>query len=451
MNDMEGELKNFIMVWTIAAATMCYCHTIVKFIPHGKSRLVAIFPAILILLLLPLRLISIHLGGPTSFFLGWLSTFKLLLFALGKGPLSSNPPLPLSHFVPLSLLPIKLFQTQHQSNLSNTQNTPTNLRSDKTDVDNLTINNKYISRNTQNTHINLRSDKVDIDNLTIDNKDISRNTQNTHINLRSDKADVDNLTIDNKDVSRNTQNSQITKKGHKLPLNYTFATMVFVLAFLIPLYAKKENLHPKFTLFLYSLHLYIGLEFIFGITSILTRKLHGLELEPQFNEPYLCTSLQDFWGRRWNLMVNRILHPTIYEPMVNASTRAIGRKWASLLAIVATFTVSGLMHELVFYYIKREKRTWETWEPSWDSMCFFLIHGVCLASEVALKKALKGKWQLPRLVSWLLTVVFVFYTALWLFVPALVRCHVYEKGSRELNVIAELCKDFYGLLRKHKW
>ncbi|OIW13844.1 hypothetical protein TanjilG_31733 [Lupinus angustifolius] len=393
--DMEGEFKNFIMIWIIAAATMCYCHTIGKFIPHGKARLVAIFPPILILLLLPLRLISIYLGGPTSFFLGWLSTFKLILFALGKGPLSSNPPLPLSLFLPLSLLPIKLFQTQHQPNLSKTQN----------------------------SHINLTSGKL------------------------LEKTDIDNLTPDNKDVSRNTENSQITEKGQKSTINYAYVTMVFVLALLIPLYPMKEILHPKFILFLYCLYMYIGLELIFGMIALLARKVHGLELEPQFNEPYLCTSLQDFWGRRWNLMVTRILHPTIYEPVVNASSRAIGRKWASVLAIVATFTVSGLMHELVYYYIKREKRTWGTWEPSWDSMCFFLLHGVCLAIEVAFKKALKGKWQLPRLVSWPLTVAFMFYTALWLFVPALVRCHVYEKGVRELNVIAELGKDFYGLLR----
>ena len=65
--EMEGEIKNLIMVWTIAPATMCYCHRIGKLIPEGTSRLIALFPAILILLLLPLRLISIHLGGPSFF------------------------------------------------------------------------------------------------------------------------------------------------------------------------------------------------------------------------------------------------------------------------------------------------------------------------------------------------------------------------------------------------
>ena len=112
--EMEGEIKNFIMVWSIASATMCYCHRIGKLIPEGTSRLIALFPAIGILLLLPLRLISIHLGGPSSFFLGWLSTFKLILFAFGKGPLSSNPSLSLSHFVPVACFPIKFQKTKRQ-------------------------------------------------------------------------------------------------------------------------------------------------------------------------------------------------------------------------------------------------------------------------------------------------------------------------------------------------
>ncbi|KAK7245943.1 hypothetical protein RIF29_40797 [Crotalaria pallida] len=387
------------MVWTIAAATMWYSHTIGKFIPQGKVRLLAIFPAILILLLLPLRLTLVLLGGPTSFIFGWLSTFKLLLFALGKGPLTSDPPLSFSDFVPLSLLPIKKIQ-QHRPNSSNTQN------------------NNNLGRCTK-----LPSEKVCY-KLT---------------------NEVSFIPANEKDGFRNPEKNQITKKGQKSPLNHLYAIMVIVLAFLIPLNDKKEILHPKFTLLIYSLYMYIGLEFIFALISLFTRKVIGIEIEPQFNEPYLSTSLQDFWGRRWNIMVNRILHPTVYSPVVSASAHFIGRRWAQLLGILATFAVSGLMHELVFYYIRRMEES--TWEPSWDSMCFFLLHGLCLAIELAFKKVLKGRWQLPRLLSWPLTVVFVIYTALWLFVPALVRCHVYEKASKELNVLNEIFKDFYGVLK----
>jgi hypothetical protein len=35
---------------------------------------------------------------------------------------------------------------------------------------------------------------------------------------------------------------------------------------------------------------------------------------------------------------------------------------------------------------------------------------------------------------------------LWLFVPALVRCRVYEKASRELIALTEFGKDVYNML-----
>ena len=349
--EMEGELKNLMMVWSIAAATMCYCNRIGKLIPKGVSRLIAIIPAIVLLLLLPLRLISIHFGGPSSFFLGWLSTFKLLLFAFGKGPLSPNPPLSLPHFVSIGCLPVKFQQST----------TPSKTQSSKS------------------------------------------------------------------------------------LFNYASTSIIVIFALFIPFYGIKQYLHPKFLLFLYGLHMYIGLEFILSTISTTTRKLLGVHLEPQFDKPYLCTSLQDFWGKRWNIMVNRVLHPTVYDPVVTLARPLIGRKWAPLPAILATFAVSGLMHELVFYYIKRETRTWEAWEPSWDATCFFLIHGLCVAAEVALKKGLKGKkWQFPRVASWLLSLVFVLYTAVLLFLPALVRCHVYEKATRELTALTQFV---YGVSR----
>lgn len=113
---IEGEIGNFIMVWTVATASLCYSYIVGKVVPRGRCRLVALLPPIAILLLLPLRLTSIHLAGPSSFFLSWLSTFKLLLFAFGKGPLSPNPPLSLLHFLPIASLPIKFQDHHHHHN-----------------------------------------------------------------------------------------------------------------------------------------------------------------------------------------------------------------------------------------------------------------------------------------------------------------------------------------------
>uniref|UniRef100_A0A2N9ISK3 Uncharacterized protein n=1 Tax=Fagus sylvatica TaxID=28930 RepID=A0A2N9ISK3_FAGSY len=60
---MEGEINNFIMVWVLAVASLCYCHTIGKFIPKGTTRLLAILPVIFLFLILPLNLTSIYLGA----------------------------------------------------------------------------------------------------------------------------------------------------------------------------------------------------------------------------------------------------------------------------------------------------------------------------------------------------------------------------------------------------
>ncbi|KAF5948925.1 hypothetical protein HYC85_014882 [Camellia sinensis] len=121
-------------------------------------------------------------------------------------------------------------------------------------------------------------------------------------------------------------------------------------------------------------HLYLD---VLAISAILARAIQGLELEPQFNEPYLSTSLQDFWGRRSYLMITSILRPTVYIPIRCISTRMLGRS--------------------------------PTWEITW----FFVFHGVCTAAEVAVKKAVGGEWQLHKVVSRLLTVGFLAVASAW--------------------------------------
>ncbi|KAJ6304479.1 hypothetical protein OIU77_018194 [Salix suchowensis] len=158
---------------------------------------------------------------------------------------------------------------------------------------------------------------------------------------------------------------------------------------LIATYDYTDSIHPKIMWLLYCFHIYFFLEIFLAMVAYMVRILSGLELEPQFNDPYLSTSLQDFWGRRWNLMVTSILRPIAYEPIFNTCKNLIGVKLAQGMAILGTFVVSALMHELIFYHLGRVRPTWEiTW--------FFLLHGVCLTVEIALKKAVNGRWQFPR-------------------------------------------------------
>jgi hypothetical protein len=198
--------------------------------------------------------------------------------------------------------------------------------------------------------------------------------------------------------------------------------MSILLYFFVLPNEKKESFHPLILTFLFFLHFYFGLEILFAMITTIACNILQVELEKPFDRPYLSTSLQEFWGKRWNVMVSRILHPTVYEPMVKAFSHIIGRKWAPIPAVVVTFMVSGLMHELIYYNLKRKNATWEAWEPCWDSMFFFFIHGVFVALQIAYKKTFKPKQPLlPRIVSCTLTLAFVMTTTLTLFFPVFVK------------------------------
>lgn len=341
---MEGEISNFLFVWATVLSSLCYCHTVDKIFPRGILRQVAIIPVACLFFYIPLNLTTIHLGGTTSFFIAWLASFKLLLFAFNKGPLpsssTSSKPIPLSGFIPLACLPIKFQQSSPSP-------------------------------------------------------------------------------------------QEFTKRNQKSPLNY--AIKIVLLALCIRVYSYKDSIPQKIIWFFYCLHIYFALELVLAMVAALARGLIGVELEPQFDEPYLATSLQDFWGRRWNLMVSNILRPTIYEPVRSISTSLIGKKWSPLPAVVATFLVSGLMHELVFYNIGRLK-------PTGEVMCYFLLHGVCLAVEIAAKRALKGKIWVPGIISGPLTLAFVIYTSFWLFFPPFLKNRADWKGCTESLAFIEFVK-----------
>ncbi|XP_021288367.1 probable long-chain-alcohol O-fatty-acyltransferase 1 [Herrania umbratica] len=122
----------------------------------------------------------------------------------------------------------------------------------------------------------------------------------------------------------------------------------------------KHCLNHKHVSLIYILVMYHGVQLLFALSAIPARLLlYGVELEPRFNEPLVSTSLQDFWGDRWNLRVSDILRETVYNPVRRVSIRIIGPRWASLPGVFLTFFVSGLMHELLVYHMFRQSSTWE--------------------------------------------------------------------------------------------
>ncbi|KAJ0267054.1 Wax synthase domain-containing protein [Hirschfeldia incana] len=211
-----------------------------------------------------------------------------------------------------------------------------------------------------------------------------------------------------------------------------FAIKVAIFGLLLNVYGYTQNLSPSLLLALYFVHLYLEIEIILSFVKNVVCIFLGCDLEPQSNKPYLATSLQDFWGRRWNLMVPAILRPAVYAPMRRVSERKMSSAWALFPGILAAFIVSGLVHELLFFYLTRKM-------PTWEVTMFFVLHGVCTAAELAVKKKMTiiQRWQLSPVMSRLLTVGFVIVTGGWLFTPQLIRSGVIERCTNEALLVVE--------------
>ncbi|XP_047342090.1 long-chain-alcohol O-fatty-acyltransferase-like [Impatiens glandulifera] len=195
-----------------------------------------------------------------------------------------------------------------------------------------------------------------------------------------------------------------------------------------------DSIHTKLIWVFYCLQTFLLVDVLIAGSNGLAKVLFGLELEPPSNKPYLATSLQDFWGRRWNLMVTNILRITIYKPVRSFAAHLVGEPTAKLTAIIATFLVSGLMHELLFYYVTKVS-------PTWEMTGFFVLHGVCVVVEFGLKKVFAGRRELPEMVLVVLTVGFVVATSFWLFFPPIINSGADTKVLDEFSMFVGYVKN----------
>ncbi|RVW70227.1 Long-chain-alcohol O-fatty-acyltransferase [Vitis vinifera] len=223
--------------------------------------------------------------------------------------------------------------------------------------------------------------------------------------------------------------SPYSKTGQKV----AFLIKALALAALLKVYKYRQFLHPNVILALYCCHVYLAAELILALAAAPARAIGpGARATSSMNPT--SQLLYRISGGRWNLMVSSILRPTIYFPIRGFTASRLGPRCSHLLAMLAAFTVSGLMHEVIYYYLTRVTPTWEvTW--------FFVLQGVCTAAEVAAKKAAAGRWQLPPAVTRPLTVVFVAATGFWLFFPQLLRNHVDVKTIGEYSILLDFVKE----------
>ncbi|XP_031286554.1 probable long-chain-alcohol O-fatty-acyltransferase 5 [Pistacia vera] len=219
------------------------------------------------------------------------------------------------------------------------------------------------------------------------------------------------------DRNPSSQISNPIQKSHQVSNSIKLVIKIILRVMLFLVYDYRQHIHHYAILVLHCCRVYLSLEIILTMSATLAF-IFGFELEPQFDKPHLATSLQNFWGRRWNLMVTDILRSTVYNPVRRIFSRIIKQKWTQYPGVIITFVVSGFMHELIFYHLLRVLPTWEvTW--------FFVLQGVSVAVEIFIKKNLAIRWQLPPMVSRPLVVVFVVVTATWLFFPPLLRNNLF--------------------------
>lgn len=202
-----------------------------------------------------------------------------------------------------------------------------------------------------------------------------------------------------------------------------FLTQAVLLAGIIHA-LTHANLPPLAKTVCYGCGLYFFLGILMDGPGTLLTWLLGVPIAPHFNSPFSATSLSDLWGRRWNLTAGGVLRRLVYDPLVEgalikqqgvAHARSPGmRAPAALLS----FVISGVMHEVLWWYITGEAT------PHWAWFWFFAAHGLaCVAEALVWRLAVRkgGGWPV---LGWLWTMGFFVATGHLLFVPPPVKAGV---------------------------
>ncbi len=84
---------------------------------------------------------------------------------------------------------------------------------------------------------------------------------------------------------------------------------------------------------------YSGMETISESIRLL-HLLAGIAVSPMQRSPILAQSIREFWSERWNLPVNGWLESLVFRPM--------NERFGPGTAVMAAFTVSGLLHGWMF-------------------------------------------------------------------------------------------------------
>ncbi|KAK3161432.1 hypothetical protein QOZ80_1BG0077020 [Eleusine coracana subsp. coracana] len=180
----------------------------------------------------------------------------------------------------------------------------------------------------------------------------------------------------------------------------------------LPLYA----LH-----YIYCAQIFLTLDLVLSSAALVSAALLGASLEPQFSAPLAADSLAGFWGRQWNLMAVDVLRASAYEPVRARCGRDAG--------VLAAFLMSGLLHELLYFYMTLRR-------PTGEMLRFFVFHGVFQIAERRAREA--GLWRPPRVVAYLLVSGFMLVTISEMFFGPFVRAGTEARLQEEASAMLDL-------------
>jgi Membrane bound O-acyl transferase family len=131
----------------------------------------------------------------------------------------------------------------------------------------------------------------------------------------------------------------------------------------------------------------LGAALIYGLSEVageLVRLLHliaGIEVQPLHRTPIAARSITEFWGRRWNLLVNQWLNEIVFRPLARLKHPAIG--------LVAAFGASAAIHGWMYAPIGVQ--------AVMMIMAFFLVQAAIVLVESRLNVR---AWPRPAAHAW---------------------------------------------------
>ncbi len=129
----------------------------------------------------------------------------------------------------------------------------------------------------------------------------------------------------------------------------------------------------------YAVQLYADFSGFMDI-AIGTSKVLGIELDENFNSPYLSKSIAEYW-RRWHITLGAFFRDYVYYPILRTKTskklltlknRKLGKNIATLISLLITWALIGIWHG-----------------ANWTYLLHGLYYGVIISTSILLEPLYK--------------------------------------------------------------